>query len=162
MDGPVGPSIWVWPKAAEAANNRPGLPAKARAPSAMRMMVLSCSWVTTTILPPIGEYLMALLTGYNRLAHRAGIAQLTIFGSADTVMFCCLLTQQLFGVGDPLTGDIDRLARIGCRRHGHRRNQVVKREVRRLMASRCSTWAVTLSLEEPAPISSVGISVRPG
>src|SRR3979411_781563 len=57
------------------------------------MVVLFFSWLTTTlILPPIGLYLMALLMRLSiasRIRSASHIA--TEFGSADTMMVCCLL-----------------------------------------------------------------------
>src|SRR6266849_32702 len=76
-------------------NNRPRSSGDMPAPSsAMRMMVVFCSCVTTTvILPPIGLYLMALLTRLS-IASRIRSAShiVTKFGGADTVMVCCLFT----------------------------------------------------------------------
>src|SRR5450631_4469633 len=76
-------------------NNRPRSSGDSPAPSsAMRMMVVFCSCVTTTaILPPIGLYLMALLMRLS-IASRIRSAShiVTKFGGADTVMVCCLFT----------------------------------------------------------------------
>src|SRR5882672_10400941 len=76
-------------------NSRPRSSGERPAPwSAMRMMVLFCSWLTSiVILPPIGLYLMALLTRLS-IASRIRSAShiVTKFGGADTVMVCCLLT----------------------------------------------------------------------
>src|SRR5712692_2781072 len=76
-------------------NNRPRSSGESPAPwSVMRMIVLFCARLTTTaILPPIGLYLMALLTRLSIASRiRSASHMVTKFGGADTVMACCLLT----------------------------------------------------------------------
>src|SRR5712672_263070 len=151
-------------------NNRPRSSGERPAPwSAMRITVSPPSWVTATvILPPIGEYLMALL---NRLSIASRIRSVshmvTIFGGADTAMVCCLLTAD--GRLESATSATSAATSTGSRRIVMSKASAIASEirwstieVRRLVASlMCSTWAVTFSLGEPAPISSVSISVRP-
>src|SRR6266480_7398084 len=72
-------------------NNRPRSSGDRPAPwSVMRMMLLFFSRLTTTaILPPIGLYLMALLTRLSIASRiRSASHMVTKFGSADTVMVC--------------------------------------------------------------------------
>src|SRR5712671_120023 len=151
-------------------NNRPRSSGDRPAPSsAMRMMVLFCSWETTTaILPPIGLYLMALLMRLSIASRiRSESHMVTKFGGADTVIACCLLTAK--GWLASATSLTNAPTSTGSRRMVMSKASAIASEirwstieVRRLVASRmCSTWAVTLSLEEPALISSVSISVRP-
>src|SRR6202035_2487141 len=75
-------------------NRRPRSSGDRPAPSsAMRITVLLPSWFTSTpILPPIGEYLMALLTRLSIASRiRSASHMVTKFGGADTAMVCCLL-----------------------------------------------------------------------
>src|SRR3954452_20630045 len=76
-------------------NSRPRSSGDRPAPSSViRMTVLCPSWVTATpILPPIGEYLMALLTRLSIASRiRSTSHMVTKFGGAETLMVCCLLT----------------------------------------------------------------------
>src|SRR5437867_2081055 len=78
-------------------NSRPRSSGERPAPwSAMRITVSPPSWVTATaILPPIGEYLMALLTRLSIASRiRSASHMVTTFGGADTAMACCLLTAE--------------------------------------------------------------------
>src|ERR1019366_3532299 len=125
--------------------------------SAMRMTVLSCSWFTSTvILPPIGLYLMALLTRLSIASRiRSASHMVTKFGGADTVMACCLLAAKGWLAS---TTSLTRPAiSPASRRMVMSKASAIASEIRwstievsRLVASRmCSTWAVTLSLGEP-------------
>src|SRR6476659_9230310 len=151
-------------------NKRPRSSGDSPAPSsAMRITVLEPSWVTPTmILPPIGEYLMALLTRLSIASRmRSESHMVTKFGGAETAMVCCLLTAE--GRFASVTSATRDATSTGSRRMVMSKASAIASEIRwstievsRLVASRiCSTWAVTFSLGEPALISSVSISVRP-
>src|SRR5439155_4996475 len=78
-------------------NSRPRSSGERPAPwSEIRTTVLLPSWVTPTLtLPPIGEYLMALLTRLSIASRiRSASHMVTTFDGAETLMVCCLLTAE--------------------------------------------------------------------
>src|SRR5438552_7917688 len=96
---PVGlsPAVGLAESRWKRPNSRPRSSGERPAPwSAMRITVSLPSWVTATvILPPIGEYLMALLKRLSIASRiRSASHMVTTFGGADTAMVCCLLTAE--------------------------------------------------------------------
>src|SRR5579883_2144875 len=78
-------------------NSRPRSSGDRPAPSSVtRMTVWLSSWLTTmAILPPIGLYLMALLTRLSIASRMRSVSHMvTTLGGADTVMVCCLLSAE--------------------------------------------------------------------
>src|SRR5712675_1161016 len=138
--------------------------------SAMRITVLEPSWVTpTVILPPIGEYLMALLTRLSIASRmRSASHMVTKFGGAETAMVCCLLTAE--GRLASVTSATRDATSTGSRRMVMSKASAIASEIRwstievsRLVASRIwSIWEVMLSFDALVEISSVSISVGPG
>ena len=82
------------------------------------MTVSLPSWVTAmVILPPIGLYLMALLTRLSIASRMRSVSHMvTRLAAPTTVMVCCLLSgERLVGLGDFVDEgrDVDRLAADG-------------------------------------------------
>src|ERR1700733_11613232 len=93
----LSPAVGLAERRWKRPNSRPRSSGDRPAPSsAMRIMLLFCSWLTATaILPPIGEYLMALLTRLSMASRiRSASHIVTKFGGADTVSVCCLLAAE--------------------------------------------------------------------
>src|SRR6202048_2303328 len=90
----LSPAVGLAERRWKRPNKRPRSSGDSPAPSsATRITVSSCSWLpTTVILPPIGEYLMALLTRLSIASRIRSVSHIvTKFGGAETVMVCCLL-----------------------------------------------------------------------
>src|SRR2546430_2271228 len=112
-------------------NNRPRSSGDRPAPwSAMRMMVPLPSWATKTeILPPIGEYLMALLTRLSIASLMRSVSHMvTMFGGADTVMVCCLLTAS--GLLTSVTSATNAATSTGSRRMVMSKASAIASEIR--------------------------------
>ena len=96
----------------------------------MRITVLEPSWVTpTVILPPIGEYLMALLTRLSIASLMRSVSHMvTMFGGADTVMVCCLLTAS--GLLTSVTSATNAATSTGSRRMVMSKASAIASEIR--------------------------------
>ena len=141
------------------------------APSSVTLMltVMLSPLTASAMLPPIGLYLIALLTRLS-IASRIRSASHKVrsrCAGTETVMACCLLTAE--GLLASATSVTSAEISTGSRRMVMSKASAIASLMRwstiavsRLVASRmCSTWAATFSFGEPAPINSVSISVRP-